>query len=280
MLSLALVAVCAVVFSFINVFYLVFVLSGLLCSLVLWLGYAKGANKAELSVYLTILYALCTAAVLYLIGAKEIGSYAFADVLQYYRDFFNGIFDEMLEQMKLSFADFDWASAGVDEVTFYDMLKEYFALISNLFLSMLIVVSFLYSGIQIKIFTAIMNRCEKEPRERKTWHFALSNVFAYFYIALVLLSAFMGYGNSVVGIAAINLYIVFMFVFAYIGFNYALYFTSRMKKKALARFIFVAILVTTNMAALQILSFVGVFVTTMHNKFLKMNSDESDSSQE
>ena len=78
MLSLALVAVGAVVFSFINVFYLVFVLSALLCSFVLWLGYAKGANKAELSVYLTILYALCTAAVLYLIGAKEIGSYAFS----------------------------------------------------------------------------------------------------------------------------------------------------------------------------------------------------------
>ena len=86
--------------------------------------------------------------------------------------------------------------------------------------------------------------------------------------------------DSVLVVAIVNLYNIFMVVFAYVGCNYALHFVSQMRKKGLARFILIAFLVMANAVAIQILSFVGVFITTMHNKFLKMNGGGQDTPEE
>ena len=42
--------------------------------------------------------------------------------------------------------------------------------------------------------------------------------------------------DNVIGITIANLNYIFMFVFAYVGLNYALYFTSRMRKKSVGSF--------------------------------------------
>ena len=276
-LSLLLVCVCLINFS-----NAIFLLTALLCAIILNIGYCKGLNKAELSVYCTILYALCTVAGLYFIAARELGTFNFGAVIEYYNTLFEDLVQRLLAQMKESLLLLvqSGQELGFEEDEFLSMFEDMIRSFSKTFLSLLVIVAFFYAGIQIKLFTALTLRYESEPRSRQSWHFALSNVFAYFYIALAILSPFLSNMDSVVVVAILNLYYIFMFVFAYVGFNYALHFVSQMRKKALARFIFIIFLVMANAVAVQILSFIGVFITTMHNKFLKMNGGGQDTPEE
>ncbi len=281
-LSLSLVAVLLVLVAVISLSSTIFVLIAFICAFVLFYGYYKGLNKAEISIYLSLLYIICTVACLYFIGAKEIGSFHFSEVFQYYNKLFDALVQDLVEQMKLSFAN---ASAsgqelGIEQDEFLEMIEQTLRSFSSMFLSVLAIIAFLYAGIQIKLFSYSVIRYEDSPRPRQSWHFALSNVFAYFYIALALVSPFLGTGNGVMAIAIANLYNIFMFVFAYIGFNYALHFLSHTRKKGFARFVFIVFLIMANMVAIQILSFIGVFITTMHNKFMKINGGENDSPKE
>ena len=260
----------------------VIALTSILCGLILFFGYCKGLNKAELSLYLTVLYALCTSVGLFFIGAKEVGSFVFADVLKYYNDLFDGFVTTFLEQMKQSLATASQygQELAFEETEYLEMIEQALRSILKMFLALIVVVAFFYAGLQIKLFTFLANKYEQEPRSRQTWHFALSNLFAYFYVLLAILTPFFGSGDTVFGMAISNLNYIFLFVFAYVGFNYALFFTSRMRKKALARIILFAILITSSMLALQLLSFLGVFITTMHNKFSNMSSDGPTTPQE
>ena len=281
-LSISVFAVVLLLVSLLNLASAVFVLTSFLCAVILFFGYCKGLNKGELSLYLTFLYALCTAVGLYFIGAKEIGSFDFSAVLQYYTDLFDSFVNAFLEQLELSLqnaAQYGQEMA-FEETEYLELFELTLRSVSKMFLSLLVVVAFFYAGLQIKLFTAISRRIEETPRPRNTWYFALSNLFAYFYVLLAILSIFVANMDNVIGITIANLNYIFMFVFAYVGLNYALYFTSRMRKKALARFILIAILLTSGMVAFQLLSFVGVFVTTMHNKISNMTSGGPESPEE
>lgn len=281
-LSMALSAFVLLCVCLISISNAIFLLTSLLCALILTFGYCKGLNKAELSVYLTVLYALCTVTGLYLIGAGELGTFDFGAVIEYYNTLFEDFVQRLLAEMKDALAALVESGQELtfEEDEFLSLFEVTIRSFSKMFLSLLVIIAFLYSGIQIKIFTALGVRFESEPRPRHSWHFALSNVFAYFYVALAIISPFLGNMDSVLVVAIVNLYNIFMVVFAYVGFNYALHFVSQMRKKGLARFILIAFLVMANAVAIQILSFVGVFITTMHNKFLKMNGGGQDTPEE
>ena len=281
-LSLSLFAAVLVGVCFLSLSSSVFVITSFLCALVLAVGYIKGLNKAEISLYLTVLYAFCTACGLYLIGAKEIGSFDVTAVVAYYQQLFDDLVVSVIKQIQsnLEAAVLAGQELTLDIGEYVSMIEETFLSLSKTFLSLLVVIAFLYSGIQIKLFSVFVKRCELTPRPRQEWHFALSNLFAYFYIALAVLSLFVGSMENVMGIALVNLNNIFMFVFAYIGFNYALFFTSRMQNKTLARVVFVILLVTMNVLAIQLLSYIGVFITTSRNRFLKNNPQNPDSKED
>jgi hypothetical protein len=67
--------------------------------------------------------------------------------------------------------------------------------------------------------------------------------------------------DSVVSVAVANLYNIFMVVFAYLGFNFAVQLLSTRRSKAFAYFIIVLALLMFSSFAIEILSLMGVFFT-------------------
>ena len=214
---------------------------------------------------------------LFFIGAKAIGSFDARAVIQYYRELFDSFVELLISNLRDGMQLNPELAAEEEELL--EIFAESMRGISNLFLAFIAIVAFFYAGVQIKIFSFFAMRLEQSPRPRRVWHFALTNVFAYFYVALVLFASFTSTQNAI-GIAMANLYYIFMFVFAYVGFNYVFAISTRAKRPALVRVLLFVLLLTANMLAVQILSFVGVFITTMHNKFLKMHQDTPDNFQQ
>ena len=278
MISLLLLFSLFIAFPFFDLSFLLFAVVIAACAFVLFLGYKKGMNKAEISLYLTALFMICILGALYLTGAKAISDYSISAVFAHYEATMDTLRQEFVAQLLESLKQQGDLPAELGEIT--DAIEVLFIAVTNLFLALLAIIGFLYAGIQIKVFTHIAVRVEKEPRPRRSWYFGLSNIFAYFYAALFILSTFFGKMDSIFSIALMNLYYIFLAVFAYVGFNYALATASRMKNKHLSQFFLAVFVLMANVFAAQLLSLVGIFITTMQNKFLRMNGSSTNNSDQ
>lgn len=274
-ISLVFILSLFVIFPFLDLSFLLFALIILAASFVLFFGYKKGLNKAEISLYLSALFIICMVGALYLTGAKEISNYSASAVFEYYKTAMDTFREQLLAELASSLTQ-QQGELEMDPEQITEMVEVLFVGLTNLFFALLSILGFFYAGIQIKVFTHVSRRLEEAPRPRRSWHFGLSNLFAYFYVGVFLLSTFFGAMDSVFSITLMNLYYIFLAVFAYVGFNYAFAMTARARNKRLMQLVLIFSLVMMNVLALQILSFVGVFITTMHNKFLRMSTPGSD----
>ena len=278
-ISLVLLLTLFIAFPFFDLSFLLFSAIIGACSFVLFFGYKKGMSKAEISLYLTVLFVICMLGSLYFAGVKQISDMSLVSVFEYYKAMAESLREQFVAQFIQTLMQ-QGAELTMDPKEIAEMLEVLFISLTNLFFALLAIIGFLYAGIQMKIFTHVSRRLESAPRPRHSWYFGLSNVFAYFYVAVFLLSTFFGAMDSVFSIALMNLYYIFLAVFAYVGFNYAFAIASRAKNRRIAQFFLVFLLVMMNVVAAQILSLVGVYITTMHNKFLRMNTQGPSGSDE
>ena len=135
----------------------------------------------------------------------------------------------------------------------------------NMIIAYVLIYSFLVVGISAKLFGAIVSRCMEDKESIRKWRFVTSNVYAYFYVILALAAVFVG-TTDVLSVSVLNLYCLFMHVFAYVGFNYAVALFGR-KMKKVASFIIVSIaLLISGTIGLQILAFLGVMFTIRRSR--------------
>ena len=120
-------------------------------------------------------------------------------------------------------------------------------------------------GFTMKIFTAISARLAEDNRHVLCWRFSTTNIFAYFYVALVFISMFTSSGTGVFALTVANLYNIFMIIYAYIGFNFALASLS-VKMKPVVAFLLIIVAVSLLASfAVSLLSMLGVFFTLRNN---------------
>ena len=277
-ISIAVIAALLVACLILDLSFLLFVVTLGACALVLFFGYKKGLNKAELSLYLSILFIICTIGVLYLSGANQISDYQPASVLNYYKSTMDTLREEFISELVATLQQQGELTMEISDAS--EMVEMLFVSVTNLFLALAAIIGFLYAGIQIKVFTHLTRRLESSPRPRLSWHFGVSNLFAYFYVCVFLLSTFFGAMDSVLSIALMNLYYIFLIVFAYIGFNYTFAMASRSRNRRITQFFLIFAIVIMNILAAQLLSLIGVFITTMHNKFIQMNNQNPNGTNE
>ena len=116
-----------------------------------------------------------------------------------------------------------------------------------------------------KIFGFIVSRFSDKPEQIVNWRFSTNSIFAYFYLAITILSGLAG-ASDVFGIAIANIQNVFMVVYGYIGFNYAQYLFSRNRSSFFVTLMLIIAIVALSSIAISILSFLGVYFTVMKNK--------------
>lgn len=231
-------------------------------------------SKGECALALTTIVSLSIGAMLIFAAFYEIGKVDFAGALEYYQ----GIISE---NRAAFIEEFDkYLPEGIDpelaKLFDAEMLGAMYDSYMNIMISFVVIVAFLLVGLMFKLLGLLLAKALVAPRDLKLWHFELSPIFAYFYLLLYVLGLFFS-GTDIFSVSILNLTNIFMFIFAYVGFIFALvYLRRRLRSKLGAVLLLLVAVLMLYSLAISLLSFLGVFATIMLGRLKSMSDNHDD----
>ena len=238
----------------------------ILLAVIIAFCYKKSLTKAETSIYLTLVVAAFVFISLYLGAAVFLETFSPSEILDYYvKAFveFKQSFIEAFSGFTITANDGTEQNAmSVEEATLY------FNVIYSSFIGIIGVFAFLISGLTLKIYTALVLKYSKHGILKKFSHFIPSNFCAYAYIVSAILSA-LSSDTSKFGLVLLNVNVIMMAVFAYMGARYILMLIKHSERKGMIYFILAASCLAFSSVVPSIISYLGVWVvigTNSHNK--------------
>ena len=236
----------------------------IILSLIISLSFKKGESKADAAYLMTVISAVLAVVGYMIFAMGEIGSYTFDAAVDYYKNIVNElrpIYVDGFYQI--------YAASGL-EVT-AETISELFDQQLKLIVSFLLIGGFITGGIAMKVFGAVVSRCAEDDEEIKNWRFSASRLYAYFYVILIILSLFTTSSTDLFSVCVLNLYNIFLVVFAYIGFNVALdMLKKRTRRPVISTVLLIGVMIIFMSFALQILAALG----TLHS--MKRNGEITD----
>ena len=233
--------------------------------------FVKRREKSEAIFVLTVVCAIFSVINLALIPIIELNTLNFAEVLSYYEGFISELRTLYVQTTYEAYAMM-MSVRGI-EIT-EAMVSAAFDAQLSMVISYIVIVGFVLVGISMKTFDAVFSRIAEDKSPVISWRFMTSNVFAYFYIILVVLSILTSMSNGVLGIAVGNLYNIFMVVYAYVGFNYAVAVLSIKFKPSTSIIILLVITLLAMSMALGLLAMFGVLFTIRKNRELSFKEEQ------
>lgn len=228
--------------------------TAIVLSLILSFAFKRGYCKSDASYLMTVIAAGFSLIAYMLFAMFEQGSFTVDAAIDYYDDLIDSlraIFTEgMIEVYKAS---------GIEVSE--DAIIAVFNQQINMIISYLLIGGFVITGVGMKLFGAIVTFCSEDKSEIKNWRFKANRIYAYFYVILIIVSLFATSADSIFAISVLNLYNIFMVIFAYIGFTVALDLLKKRLKPILAGIILLATLLLFASFAAQILAAFGVLYT-------------------
>lgn len=240
------------------------VCAGLCCGLLLWFMYRARLSKTDTVLAVTAFFVFYLLLALFLSVAGITKEYSINSVTDYLGTY--------LESQKVAWIDLlsDFYVTDENGVRMYlvtrqdaeDMLLS----VARLSVSYLIIAAFLLCGLVCKMFSRMVAYAERDDAYILAWRFLPSRITAYLYILLVVLSFLIGSVETVFGGSVQNLLVIFMAIFAYIGIRHLIFVTAQAKRRGYSLFIIGFLLILLNVSAVQILSFLGTYVTIISNR--------------
>ncbi len=228
------------------------------------LAYVFGRSKPEavsVTVFLTV---IASVIFIYFVGALLSGSFQFEAVRAFYSDFCWEIKNAFLTSVKDVYV-----SRGIftpEELNaVIAELDDYFANLVLLLPSVLVIFAFIITGVAFKLFSLSVYKYSKNKSRILTWRFTTTSVFVFFYLILAVVNVFTS-EISIFTVAAANLYSIFNFIYAYIGYSFVLAILSQRMRPALARLIIIAAFLLLTSFAIQMLAICGAVFTLAANK--------------
>ena len=262
-------AVIAAINIALNIYYgallSVYSLLTVLVAVVISISFSLNASKATCSAIITVLFSSFLLVGVYLYGAAEAGSYDPAEVIEFYSAYISALKDTISAEMSAVTEQYS-AELGTVGLTDEEYLDTLILAIRNSAVGILIVIGFALSGITLKLFSAFASALSDYPSPLFKWRFITGNLFAYLYIVLFFLSAFLGSSTDAFAITVSTLNTVYMFVYAYLGFGVARAIVARRFSGALSFILLIVLMVMLSSFAIQALSLLGVFTTIKFNK--------------
>lgn len=233
------------------------ILAKMICS-----AFVKNQSKADTAYLMTLISAIFTVVSCILLAMALQNVYTLDAAMAFYKDF-----ADYLKEIFLMTTMQIYSEAGV-QVT-EEMLVLVFDQQVSLIISYLVIGSFVIVGLSMKLFGLIVSKCAEDNTPILKWRFITTNVYAYFYVILAFASVFVNPIGNVLGVSVMNLYNIFMVVFAYVGFNYALALLRR-RMKRVSSFILLSIITLVFMAlAIELLSFLGAIFTIRKSREIR-----------
>ena len=156
-----------------------------------------------------------------------------------------------------------------------ELISTLFDAYFNSLFSTIAIIAFALVGFTMKLFGIIASRFADDKSCFAEWRFRLSPLYAYLYVIAVVAQIFLRTGVAAVVLS--NLVSLFMVMFAYVGFTSALSFVSaRMRHKAVAVVLVILACILFYPISVNILSFLGVFVTPILNRPRPPKKDGED----
>lgn len=224
-----------------------------------------GVSKGEIAVYITLTALVMTVGSLYLLLAEAAGSFELNAVIECGKTLYTAMRDEFVESLITNIEGINGMTPEMLEIFDEQSVAKMFDEAFNLSFAVLVIASFMFAGITLKIFSGMIYKLAENKQRVVYWRFSTSNVIAYFYCAVLVLNFFAA-GSSVFSIAVNNLFYIFMAVYGYIGYNFALSLLSRRFSFVLSAILIVVAIAALGTFAVEILSVFGVVFTHISNR--------------
>ena len=243
----------------------------LLLGAILHLTYRFGFSKCDSAILLTVVTTGCIFFYFFLLAFDAIGDWNFGAAVDFYSELKNSVRSEFVSGVMATYST-------LPEAAEMGITSEYVASLFDSFVNMLVsviaVISFFIIGIAMKVFCAIGRRLAEENDGINSWRFEPSTVYAYFYIALYVVSMFIA-PDSVLGITLANVVSILSFVFAYMGVKYAYGFFAERGKKGLGKIVIALSVLIFSSMALNLLSVLGA-AYTVYRRANRSDSQKND----
>lgn len=241
-----------------NISVSLFAPSSIILALILFSAYATSQSKSDTAYIMTVVCTAFSVVSYLLIAMLEQGSYTIDAAIEYYTlltDEFRTIFVRAMVEL--------YASSGMAVTT--ESVEALFNTQLNLIISYLLIGGFVITGFGMKLFGALVSKYSEDNTIIKNWRFTATRFYAYFYVALVLASLFSTTADNLFAVSVLNLYNIFLVVFAYIGFKVAIDILGRRMKPVFSVIILIIIIIIFASIAAQILAALGVLYILRRN---------------
>lgn len=238
-------------------------------ALIILISVKKSLSKAECTFWLMLSCVIFFMASMLLIPVS-----AGRSILDFYAEAFSLLEEKFVYLLtSLSYTDND----GINLFYYNDYeAKNIFREFMLLAIPIAIVLTFLLTGITLKIFSAIVKRLSGEDSKICVWSFRIPQPVVYFYIILAVINIFSSGEEGIFAFVITSLYFVFMTVFAYHGVVFVhTYITVGGRSSFFSVVIILAAIFVFYSVSIQLLSYIGVYFNITYNRVLKRNSKPS-----
>ena len=194
-------------------------------------------------------------------------SFNFDAVKEFYTQMFESARADFISGVEKMLSSVSYHNQTAEQIMSTEDIGAVFDSFVNSLVSVVVIIGFLISGIALKIFSAVTNAISDNSVKHDEWRFTTTSLFAYFYIVLFIISTFIGLQSDAFSLTVINLYNIFMFVYAYVGLR-AVYSMLRARKSFLFTVLILALaFMFLSVMSVQLLSTIGAAMTIITNKF-------------
>lgn len=240
----------------------------IITALIVAVWFLKGHKKSDAVLIITALIAVLLIVTLVLTLCLDNLITSHADISTWIRAEINNFNQSATTQLS--------AKAGASEMQNDMLTEEYLSEIFHLLYQTIpawgIIFAFALCGITFKIFSHLVIKYSEDEVKIMSWRFMASPIYAYFYVSLLLVSLFIGNTDDLFSITVLNLQLIFMAVFAYIGYTFTSALVAIRSNKPLNSLIwFTVLLILLSSFALRILAIVGAVITILHGRIVNKN---------
>ncbi len=268
LVSVGIVTVNTAATLFLGGYSSILAIESVVLALIISLCYQKSQSKTE-----AVLYATLTATVFLVLSFLAIPIiservFSFDVVKSFYIEVYNTLKQVFVD----TFMEF-YNSLG-DEVAAIAItaadIEETFERAAYMLISVIVIFGFAIAGITFKLFSTLVKRLDSDVKSIIAWRFSMPQLYAYFFMVLVIVNLFVSNDTSVLALAVANLYNIFLYVYAYIGVRLVYeHFASRHNRFFVLTAIAIILLLVSSFAV-QLLAMIGVFYSLYRNKIQRI----------
>ena len=237
--------------------------SAITLAFVMSFAYKQKHQKSDAAFYMTIAAALFGLISCAILAMRVSGNYTFDGVIDFYAKISSTLRDNFISLLLEAYT-----SAGI--IIEPDLLGEIYDLQMNMIISYIFIAAFIIVGLSFKLFGFIVKKASGND-QISSWRFFTTNLYAYSYVILTIITMFISNMDTVLSVTAFNLYYIFMVIYAYIGFNVLVELLSKRLRRGAGIILLVIALLIFSTIAIQLLAVVGVIFTIRRNNEAKLS---------